>query len=291
MDMMQSGALLDVYQDPVGQLLHLGRSPDERGEEWHDYQARFGLGPQHVPELIRLACDPSVHDSDPDGVACWGPVHAWRALGQIRAEQAVEPLLALKKARDFDDLMDEELPAVFGMIGPPAISPITAFLSDSSLDTFVAATAMTGLKEIASRYPECRASCVGILAGVLDPARQSDRSTNGLAISLLIDLMAVEAIDAMRAAMRQDRVDLSIAGDEEDVEIELGLREHRTTPKPTPYLRISDNWVRRDIDKTPRGGATVHNHVVQEPIRVVKIGRNEPCPCGSGKKYKKCCLT
>jgi len=21
----------------------------------------------------------------------------------------------------------------------------------------------------------------------------------------------------------------------------------------------------------------------------VKVGRNEPCPCGSGKKYKKCC--
>ena len=25
------------------------------------------------------------------------------------------------------------------------------------------------------------------------------------------------------------------------------------------------------------------------PITVTKIGRNEPCPCGSGKKYKKCC--
>lgn len=25
------------------------------------------------------------------------------------------------------------------------------------------------------------------------------------------------------------------------------------------------------------------------PVRVVKIGRNDPCPCGSGKKYKKCC--
>lgn len=24
------------------------------------------------------------------------------------------------------------------------------------------------------------------------------------------------------------------------------------------------------------------------PVRVVKIGRNEPCPCGSGLKYKKC---
>ena len=22
----------------------------------------------------------------------------------------------------------------------------------------------------------------------------------------------------------------------------------------------------------------------------MKIGRNAPCPCGSGKKYKKCCL-
>lgn len=23
---------------------------------------------------------------------------------------------------------------------------------------------------------------------------------------------------------------------------------------------------------------------------IKKIGRNDPCPCGSGKKYKKCCL-
>ncbi|MBC7333982.1 MAG: SEC-C domain-containing protein, partial [Actinobacteria bacterium] len=26
-----------------------------------------------------------------------------------------------------------------------------------------------------------------------------------------------------------------------------------------------------------------------QPVRTKKIGRNEPCPCGSGKKYKKCC--
>ncbi|MGL4654594.1 MAG: YecA family protein [Sarcina sp.] len=25
-------------------------------------------------------------------------------------------------------------------------------------------------------------------------------------------------------------------------------------------------------------------------VETVKVGRNEPCPCGSGKKYKKCCL-
>jgi len=25
------------------------------------------------------------------------------------------------------------------------------------------------------------------------------------------------------------------------------------------------------------------------PFKSQKIGRNDPCPCGSGKKYKKCC--
>ncbi|NTV15645.1 MAG: UPF0149 family protein [Desulfobulbaceae bacterium] len=26
------------------------------------------------------------------------------------------------------------------------------------------------------------------------------------------------------------------------------------------------------------------------PVHSIKIGRNDPCPCGSGKKYKQCCL-
>jgi SEC-C motif-containing protein len=29
--------------------------------------------------------------------------------------------------------------------------------------------------------------------------------------------------------------------------------------------------------------------VKNAPITVEKVGRNEPCPCGSGKKFKKCC--
>jgi len=28
----------------------------------------------------------------------------------------------------------------------------------------------------------------------------------------------------------------------------------------------------------------------QAPLELPKVGRNEPCPCGSGKKYKKCCM-
>ena len=33
------------------------------------------------------------------------------------------------------------------------------------------------------------------------------------------------------------------------------------------------------------------NHHHQEPVRnpLKEVGRNDPCPCGSGNKYKKCC--
>ena len=38
-----------------------------------------------------------------------------------------------------------------------------------------------------------------------------------------------------------------------------------------------------------------HKHKKEEPKAKpvtprAKIGRNQPCVCGSGKKYKKCCL-
>ena len=29
--------------------------------------------------------------------------------------------------------------------------------------------------------------------------------------------------------------------------------------------------------------------VKRQPVRKTKVGDNDPCPCGSGKKYKKCC--
>lgn len=31
------------------------------------------------------------------------------------------------------------------------------------------------------------------------------------------------------------------------------------------------------------------HHTPKQDIPVPKVGRNDPCPCGSGKKYKKCC--
>ena len=30
------------------------------------------------------------------------------------------------------------------------------------------------------------------------------------------------------------------------------------------------------------------DHVKAKPVKSKKVGRNDPCPCGSGKKYKQC---
>jgi hypothetical protein len=35
---------------------------------------------------------------------------------------------------------------------------------------------------------------------------------------------------------------------------------------------------------------THHAHRILQPGTMAKIGRNDPCPCGSGKKHKRCCL-
>lgn len=43
-------------------------------------------------------------------------------------------------------------------------------------------------------------------------------------------------------------------------------------------IGIHGFWLKRRERSTP-------------PVQSKKFGRNEPCPCGSGKKYKKCCAT
>ena len=52
---------------------------------------------------------------------------------------------------------------------------------------------------------------------------------------------------------------------------------------------IKQNIERKEVSKkkiTNEGGKETAK---KTPKRVKKIGRNEPCPCGSGKKYKQCC--
>ncbi len=270
------------YADLVGRLLAIGETGGFDPAKWPDYVAEFGLAREHVAALACMVCDAALSRADTDSSEVWAPMHAWRALGQLGAEEAVAPLLGFLRTSENDDAVNEELPVVFGMIGPSAVPYIAAFLSDRSNPTTPVATAMAGLRQIVARHPECRDDCVGILARVLEPHAASDPSINGFAVWTLIDLAAVEAIDAVRDAFRRQAVDLSLVGDEEDVEITLGLRKRRTTPAPN-YQIGPMGWLGQPDAGGIQPGTRVSPHGG-------KVGRNDPCPCGSRKKYKKCCL-
>jgi preprotein translocase subunit SecA len=72
----------------------------------------------------------------------------------------------------------------------------------------------------------------------------------------------------------QDLMD-SIRHDVSHAIFHVGIRE-KEAPVPSPVARVSNNRA---------SGAR------RQPVKVKgkKVGRNDPCPCGSGKKYKHCC--
>jgi SEC-C motif len=67
------------------------------------------------------------------------------------------------------------------------------------------------------------------------------------------------------------------------------------------FERIKDTlWAASDGDEEPLDEmvdfleADGRKAASQKPLPIrrggAKVGRNDPCPCGSGKKYKQCCL-
>jgi preprotein translocase subunit SecA len=46
---------------------------------------------------------------------------------------------------------------------------------------------------------------------------------------------------------------------------------------------------RRELEQARMAGSGDLQKVQQVVRGTAKIGRNDPCPCGSGNKYKKCC--
>ena len=59
-------------------------------------------------------------------------------------------------------------------------------------------------------------------------------------------------------------------------------------PRSTSWKKLSSarsaaNWT------GAHGRGPAKRKTVQQVVRgAAKVGRNDPCPCGSGKKYKKC---
>jgi hypothetical protein len=214
---------------PVDRLLKLGAEPARR-RTWPDYLT-LGLEDRHVPALIRMATDP-VPDEEAFGPAAWASVHAWRALGQLRAASAAEPLLGLLRREIESDWVFREVPVVLAMIGPAALPGATMILFDDGAGQELRGMASTVIALVGIEYPERRDEAVALLVKQLEDWRDQGRELNAYLVSGLIDLQATEAAPLMEAAFAADAVSLEMNGDWEDVQVDLGLLPERITPPP-----------------------------------------------------------
>ncbi len=70
------------------------------------------------------------------------------------------------------------------------------------------------------------------------------------------------------------------------------IREETIRRLMLVQLRPAQEVKRERVAKETGTGAAVNSQVKKQPVRkaATKVGPNDPCPCGSGKKYKKCCM-
>jgi hypothetical protein len=221
------------YPSPLDKLLTYGDC--RKFHEWPNY-LELGLGPEHANDLIRMATDEVLNTADSDGLEVWAPIHAMRALGQLRAEAAIQPIIGLfNRTEASDNYVVTGFSEVMGMIGPPAIPALTAFIVNPANKMYPRSYAGDSLAEIGMRHPAAREECIrSIVAGMQD-FEKNQPELNGFFLANLLDLKAVEAASVIERAFAAGCVEETIAGDWEDVQVELGLLDARKT-KPTYSL-------------------------------------------------------
>lgn len=55
------------------------------------------------------------------------------------------------------------------------------------------------------------------------------------------------------------------------------------------FLKVIPKTKNKKIAKTSKAKPASQRKMTKKTKSDVRVGRNDPCPCGSGKKYKKCC--
>jgi len=284
-----------------------------------DYVGRLGLSAEDAPELMVIArrwMEPQDDWPDDDNyVAGYAPVHAWRCLAQLRAAGTVAMLLEMLDPLDAgdDDWFLEEFPAAFRYFGEEAVGPLCEYLADSTHGMFARATVAEGVRHLAADCPAVRGQAVRAMLDVLsrEEITDTDAEVNGYIVAELLDLVrdkivaAEEIAEVIERAHAADRVFLGVCGNWNKVRAELGvaglglvsdeLANCELSLVPPPDNEHEGEWADNEDDALANLYAPNHRGYSSDPAAVPilrsapKIGRNDPCPCGSGKKYKKCC--
>jgi hypothetical protein len=112
------------------------------------------------------------------------------------------------------------------------------------------------------------------------------------------DIEALPVFPALRRAYDEGLIDPQNIGRSELDDVEASprgdlLERMKDRFPPIDDVAVATSWwarFGRAEELAALAAGDVGDQGPAEPDRApVKVGRNDPCPCGSGKKYKKCC--
>ena len=287
--------------DPYARLLTLGTEPAPEDYDAIAADLKAGDVRAAAAKLTEMVLDTSFYQYYDEKAGASNddprPFTPWNALGVLMrldeaAQSAIEPLLPLLNSED--DWLREEIPVFYAAMGRPAIEPLARLLLDPDAETFARVGAGESLQEMAEANPELQAEVVPLLEQALVTAGE-DETLAGFVICSLLDVGAKESLPIIQQAFEEDRVDPMVV---EMADVEEHFDLPRTTPRRGWKHLIEEDEEPFDIGLTEEssegngvsGDRGNESREAATPyVAPAKVGRNDPCPCGSGKKYKKCC--
>ncbi len=282
--------------------------------------------PDSIPHLACILKEDLYRELGGPGDA-WSPIHALHLLGSIKTPEALHVLIEELRnhGEEIGDWLTEDMPSILANFGTSAVEPLTELVLDESLYAFVRGAAATALGVIAHHHSECREPVIELFRKIVREANvRGTGKANSMFITLLIDDLAQlkdrEAFEDIKQAFANELIE------EFFINLEDIKRIYRTPDEELPYhyhheKDPMDHFSQKNIDylyklhyekekkqkkakfeKTLETLKTVQKVTEEQDDtksdskftkgkrKEKKIGRNDPCHCGSGKKYKKCCL-
>lgn len=233
-----------------------------------------------APELVRILADEEVWEAElPAG---WAVVHAAFLLGALRPPGSLDVLAeAVETAADYDeDLIIEAAPFMFAANGPAALPRLRQLARD---------------REASPTLRGCAHEALGLL-GTPDAIAVLRESVDDRRCDQ--DVRAVAALALLDFARPEDRARIEAAADGDilqDEEIEAVYRDGPPNWPPYDWLSFYDPEALAERQAAPAEEEPEEEPPADEdppppPIKAPVVpGRNDPCPCGSRMKYKKCC--
>ncbi|PCI07303.1 MAG: hypothetical protein COB73_08540 [Flavobacteriaceae bacterium] len=236
--------------------------------------------------------------------------HALILLSELKNPKTLESVLSIVRQDEeyfefwFGDLVQENLGYVIHELAKEQLPVILNFLKEPNIYCYVKSVVAEATIAIASYNPErefqITSFCDNLLSYYIDNNKDEglvDTDFYGFFISDLIDLRAKTLLPKIEQMFNLNIVGYWICGDYESVKEEIFSDSTNDffsfdCTLSQKYNRINEfgKFSDEDLFEEEEEEDFYFPPSIVPFIADKKTGRNEPCPCGSGKKYKKCCI-